>query len=602
MAYLAPTQDQDEKDKKAQGEADPNAPLILSGESAAAPSASGTTTANSKAANGTPAGTSSGTFTNLQKYIGANQGNDAAMGGAVQGNAQNKATSADTAGDSFKSTADSAINANTVKDNGVIGALGKIGQGSGSYQAATDKATGDGVINSNDFNKEYNASYKGPKTAEDVAGFGDTQGAYNKVDQYGSLAGGGFSDKGALLSDVYGKDGKQYNGGERRLDSFILGSGKGGTDALNNIANTYGNYSQNFGKIQDAIKASADTGAATTAATAQGVQQAAKGALGGVEGRLGQASDAATQATNAATKQYQQLTGGNADAWKAAGLDQAAIDYLSGHNANFGDYVGQNHAYSVGDFANGTDTGNYTNLLNLLNGANSGVAGKYTPDQFTKTGSGPAVRQDVLDNANKLGDEYAALTQAAAAKQAQNAAALQSLTGQLSHINDVAPTNGFILTQPNSVAQKAALAGKLGISAQDLNDALANNLDVGKYVSAGNPVGLGDVATAGQLGDFSNLSSLLGINNDVVAGNNSAINFDKTNFGADLNAARQKAAAATSQLQVARPGVLDIDPGTNPVDVSGFNPNLAPAVDPNTVNDGGLFGNLLNMTASRDKG
>ena len=386
MAYVPETDDPTKQNNQ-----DPNAPTILSSPSASIGDQAPSSTPNTGAAptEGADAKTSSGSFTNLQDYISANKGNDAALGGAIQNNAAAKASTADAAGNSWKDAAAKTISDNTVTDtNGVTDKLNTIGKGGA---AAPD-------IDANDFTTVTNADYKGPKDAQSTDGYGDAKATYKPVEDYGQQA--NATDKGALLSDVYGVNGRQYNAGERNLDSFIVGSGDQGSAALKNVADTYGNYGNHFQGLSDLINQQASSAAATTKDTHDKAVAAAQAAVSGVQGRFTGAQAQAEKANADAQAQYQKATSGDVDTLQGLGLSGDQLLSAQLHPELLANSVVQGGGYKAGDFADANDVGNYSKLMQLI-GANPnlGITPSFTDAQLAKGGQGNRINTDTI-NAN----------------------------------------------------------------------------------------------------------------------------------------------------------------------------------------------------------
>jgi hypothetical protein len=412
MAFLPSDPNQEQDHDEQQGQPAGAAPVI--GSPGATPIAGAGQGSGGQAQTGAqPAAkpSSSGSFTNLMNYVGANKGNDAAMAGTVRQNTEAKANTAQQAGTTFKTTAEQQADAATVRDQGVIRQVREL------PRAQTTKAGAPPPIDQNQFNAQYNAQYTGPKAATEINGYGDTGQQYQKVEQYGKLAGGDMSDRGALLTDAYGQDGKRYNTGERRLDSFILGAGEQGQQAMQQIAQDYGNYDQNFQNILGYLGNAQDgTGrlgqaAKETDRTRQATRAAVAEAEAGYDSAFRPLIQKANDATDRATDIYEQLSKGDKDAWLKNGMSAETYDFLQGlGNVGWSNLASMGDGYKLGDYASKDQQTGYTGLMNLLTGAGEADRSKYSFDKGT---GGFQTKKDVVRMADELRDDWTSANTAA---------------------------------------------------------------------------------------------------------------------------------------------------------------------------------------------
>lgn len=364
-----------------------------------------------------PKPSKSGAFTNLLSYVGANKGNDGAMAGDIGGNVANQATAADTAGSTFKTNATTAIEKNTVRDDGTVAKVKALPTSPAPVppvRTATEPPvpapTPAAPIDGKQFTTQYNANYTGPNSAVDVGGFAETGAAYGKVDNLGRMAGGDLSDRGVLLDDVYGKNGNQYRSGERKLDSFILGAGEQGQETLKNVANLYGNYSDNFEGIKNYIgtrTAGEEAGTGLVGGAIDTTKQTrldTRGAVDTAKTGFGEIFDplkkqAQTQ-TDASKVGYEQLTKGDRAALEKQGIDFGTYQFLSSlPGFNFKSIVDGPQAYGLGDLANDGTESSYTELLGLLGGAGANAESTY---EFKTGGKEAGIDQSLVKDATTL--------------------------------------------------------------------------------------------------------------------------------------------------------------------------------------------------------
>ena len=362
MAYI-PNQE-DENENQGQAAQGASGGPVLSSESASINSAAGG--ANPGA--GTPGGASkpagSG-FVNLNKYITANQGNDAAMGQAVDKTVGGVAGQADTAASGYQAAASNNVASNTIKDT--TGATDKVkGLASGNTWNGDDSQ----------FSTLYNAQYKGPKDAKeaDATGYDSASSAFANTEGYAKLADNNAGRK-TLLTDTY-KGPKAYNSGEKSLDSFILGGGQKGAEALSGIKDKWGNYSDKWKGVTGAIDNSitGDNGAIkTTDTTRNNFRQAVGGAQGSLEKDI---EDATTKATTA-----------NTDAGAvSAGFTPEEVAFAASYGLSPDEFVQRGGNFGAGDFLDKPKVDNYAKLKALLSGADPAAAFKFDPTVVGKTG------------------------------------------------------------------------------------------------------------------------------------------------------------------------------------------------------------------------
>lgn len=454
----------------------------------------GTSTGASSATNN-PKGTSSGSFTNLQNYVTANQGNDTQMGQQVQGMVQGAADKADQAGQQFQQNANNTIGSQVVnEDTGLTSRL-RSGDTSG--------------VDQDSFTKQYKAAYGGPDSAENFAGYGNTNKTYQNVDTYGQEAAGDSAAHQQLLQDTYARNGHQYNQEEQNLDAYVLGTGQGGAQALQNINQNYGNYSQNFQNIAGLINQGVAQAKATDAQTAQDVQQAAQQGFGTLQNRLDAAAHQAELANVGEGNLNNRLAYGDPDSLRSQGLTDAAIKYIQqqgGKNFNWANLENQmSGRHTVGDFADANDVGNYQNLMSLVNRAAPGaLAAKYAPDQLTASNAtGPSLKAADVNAANQLADLNTSLQQSLGSRQYEAAQQYADLQRDLKSIAGT-----------SNRAEVSTLSKILGVDPTQLYALTFKEpgLDPSSFLKGPGRFGLGDIASRSQAAQFAQLSNLLGLN------------------------------------------------------------------------------------------
>ena len=295
---------------------------------------------------------SSGSYTNLQNYLGANQGNDATMGQAAYGvvNAAGTTANQDMAG--LQSEADKEIAAGT--QNVDPGKLNTINAG-GENQSVID------------------TTYTGPKSYNDVQDPNNTLGAVQNAQQQADLVGkqGGVN---TLLREAYGSP--SYTSGENQLDTFLTQSGAGGQQGLNQITSDWGGVSNNlqneYSGITSEIGKAKDTSAATgqtyaDAQKARATDLANRNTPGTGSGNPGTYSSG-IQTSDTPFNPNQQAAAGNVMAGQAAVTphNTAGVQYNTGTNSGIENLNGP--AIGFAAFGGKVPENKYTGIKNLLHG------------------------------------------------------------------------------------------------------------------------------------------------------------------------------------------------------------------------------------------
>lgn len=301
----------------------------------------------------------SGSFTNLQKYVGANAGNDGAMGQAIQNNTDQKIGGQNQQADGFKNNATSAIDAGTTKTDTAL-----------LTQLQNDPTK----VDKNTFTTNYNATYQGPSAVEAVDGFNDVNKGYGDLVNTGKQL-GEFDGRQTILNNTYGQ-GQKYTQGEQRLDSFILGAGEQGKQALNNINTNINNANTGWNNTLSTIGQGIQSGIDTTKAAQDATRTTFDGAVKNNEANFAALQNQANSMTIQNNNQVSQLQSaltyavpGSASynqAISQIGLTPEQATQLKLQGVNLASLVKSNAPVSLGDLANKTNVNNYTALLNLI--------------------------------------------------------------------------------------------------------------------------------------------------------------------------------------------------------------------------------------------
>jgi hypothetical protein len=210
-------------------------------------------------------------WTNLQNYIGANAGNDAAMGGKIAGKIGDTASQVTTAGQglSTKATADTA--ANTVTDQGVI-------QGLQSDPTKVDKKA---------FQTQVGATYKGPQDVTAYEEYAQGQQAGSKLNQKLDAT-KTAEGQGTLLKDIAGEN---YTRGLQGLDQFILSAGEQGKKSIADTQQQFGNVTNDWAALTGNLNQGFTRARETTEKTAADTSKAFEDVYGATKGAVTKAQD-----------------------------------------------------------------------------------------------------------------------------------------------------------------------------------------------------------------------------------------------------------------------------------------------------------------------
>lgn len=296
---------EDEEQSKSQGGGSSPAGGVIS---AGAPGGGG--------ASGNPsnpsAPTSSGSFTNLQNYLDANQGNN--LAGQLSGNIQNQIGQANSAQQNLDSNFRSQVDKSTINsDDSLV------------KSAVSDptKFTQD-PNNINAFQTQLNASYKGPTNLQsDQNNWNSAQQATQNAlqqAQAGQTEGGRF----ALLDQYFGNP--SYSQGQKNLDQFLVQSDPNAAGSFNSAYQDANAAGKKFNDIQAADQAYA-TGAQNATQTAA---SNAKNALTGAAGNLNTSvSGQQTSDQTAQDQAYQALLAQLGDANQVQQAPSTIADYIN---------------------------------------------------------------------------------------------------------------------------------------------------------------------------------------------------------------------------------------------------------------------------------
>ena len=402
MAYQQNFKDDDEKQGQSgqQGQTIAGQSSVSSQQGGAAPTGG---------SNNKP--TSSGSWTNLQNYVSANSGADAAMGNKIKAGIETRANDATQSGQQYQQRANSQIEAGTVRDDGIINQVSadpdSIRKNDWSYSNSNSNPSSStihgsstasdisgilsGLSNQNNpegraseeftrrdqFDKQWDAYYGGPTDANKVEGYQDVSQQYNTVDSRAQNAQTHEGRK-TLLNDEYARP--DYTQGQKDLDSFILGAGDQGKQVLNDINQNYSGFSQGWDDIVSQTNQGIKEGDAITEATRTGTRNATNTNLQNYNDTFtGYTNDLAAEAADWDNR-YSDMTSGNN--YSAAGMDNDVAKWLGSQGVNPWDFASRNQNRGLGDMASAEEIAQYDALNDL-----GRVEGAQYQD-FTPTGLG----------------------------------------------------------------------------------------------------------------------------------------------------------------------------------------------------------------------
>lgn len=316
MAFVdstQPGQDQDENESQVDQATNPNpsnAQASAQAGTPAQPSTSAGGGSSGVASAGSPGGggggpapaspqkpSSSGSWTNLNQYLGANQDQATGIGNQIAQTVNTAGQTAQNDVGNLSSNFKNQVDQNTVNTdwNAINGAVGDA-----------TSATAGGTLNPTDvsnFQKQADASYNGPKDLTQAAGYSQAQ---QDISNATDLAGQTTTESGraALLNNQYANTSPTgYTQGENNLDQLLLENSSGAQAALNPLQGEWSGLNAQLGGAVTQGATEAQAGANTTAATSQNATNALGTATQGWENNI---STGLTNLQNTDTAAYNQ--------------------------------------------------------------------------------------------------------------------------------------------------------------------------------------------------------------------------------------------------------------------------------------------------------
>jgi len=483
--------------------------------------------------------TKSGNFTNLNRYLTANEGQGGTMGQAVQGTVKTAADAYDGARNKLTTNTTNSVNANTVRDDGTTGAVNNLfgGVPTKKVAAAPKPPTVGNVtqgppkaITQAGLSALTGATWKGPNAASEVDGYDAAVTGAQKVSTYGKLA-GDYDGSNTLLQETYGGNGSQYGSNLRSLDQFILGGDSAGKAALDDIVTKYGGTKEAFDGSVGGLNQQIADGRATTTKTATDAAAAVEAARGRGQGAIGAATASAEQASQADKAIYDAISSGDLKTLGAFGIDAADVQFAKDRGIDLRTLASSGAgSYTAGDKISDRDAGDYKSLMAAL-----GEQGIELNKSGTKGVSVDGGRAKALDQAAAI--EAAAKKKFAATRPNDE---MGELIGQLNSFKD---------------SERAAAAARLGIgsSLSDLDYFVSQGGDIRSLLKAGETRGIADSMSNADLANYQKLMALLGGKDGAgKKATGAAWSFDSGGFGSALQGYRDAEAAKVAAAEKAK--------------------------------------------------
>lgn len=494
--------------------------------------------------------TSSGSWTNLQQYVTANDGNDAQMGNKIKSGVEQRANQASEMGNQYSTTASSQIDQGTVRDQGIIDAV----------KTSPTAITQDEQKRAQ-FDKQWDAYYGGPQQTTDIEGYQQAGQQYNTVQDRAQNA---QTQQGrqALLQDEYSRP--NYTRGENTLDSFVLGAGNQGRQVLGDINREYGNYAQGWQGILDQVQGNIQQGIDTTNQTREQTRGATNEGIANYNQKFGNYEQQLAQERANWDKQFKGLKQDlNKDRYGVGGLDKDVAKWLDKSGLDLTSLVAKNDYRQLGDFINDDEKAAYKalNELGRIEGSqyqDFSKTGRGADDYFRKTG--------LYDKGQQAYDLWNQMTAAEKAEEEKRQREYDRLMGV------VAP-NSTLAGRSNDDINWAL--DQLGISFEDMNNFNMRGGDWGKYIDPTIDVSKSAVANDAQRKAWQELMGPLatkGFNRQLGSNNMGRyMDFDMDSFLADLPEFKAVQGGGTlpksnnDPLAGLRQGVIKNDPVANQV-------------------------------------
>lgn len=399
MAFVDPTQpgedennqnpsqvDQVLKPSSAQQQSQTQTPPTTSGGGGVASAGGGS---GAPAAPAAPKPSSSGSWTNLDSYLNANNDQATSMGQQIAQSVNNVGTKAQNDISNLGSGFTSAVKQHTVDQN--PDAVAQAIKNATSLTAGSNLSSEDQQA----FNAQANADYAGPKDVTSFDGYSQTQQDVNAANQ-AAKATQSEAGRGSLLKDQYGNASQYgYTQGETNLDQLLLQNSEGAKSALNPLADKWSS-------LNGALNNTVSTGGAQVQQatnTNQATSAAAKNSLGTAtqdfQTKLNAGLATLQQTdTDAYNKIVADLQSGNLSPEELAltGINQEDHNYLQ--KDQLGQYLNQSNAPTISNFANADQYAQAAALAELAGQSSSNFLAPGSASQAGTAQTTPAYNFD----------------------------------------------------------------------------------------------------------------------------------------------------------------------------------------------------------------
>lgn len=417
-------------------------------------------------------------WTNLQNYISANAGNDAAMGSRIAGKIGEQAAGVEQASTGLSTKAAEDAQRNTVTDMGVIQGLQK------------DPTK----VSKEAFQKQSTAVYRGPEDVSAYEEYGRGQKAKSALSERLDLT-KSAEGQGALLKDIAGQN---YTPGLKNLDQFILGAGEQGKKSIADTQTKYGSVGSQWDALTGQLNQGFRQAKETTTKTAADTRKAFEDAFGATTGAIKGAETKAQQTNEQRRAEVKAIedafvTGRTSDIEAKTGIPAATALYLKDIGFTPQEIIQYSGDVNLADMANPEDLARYQALADLGDRAS----------EFSFTPSGRSqqafnVKRNVVDAADRARAIKESLTGRVSEQQAQRDTAFNRVQDKIArgvYDDEVASATGLTRQEFN-----LARTGQYGRAKIDSPFALTQ----GKRLNAG------DVATPEQRQQWNQLMQVLG--------------------------------------------------------------------------------------------
>jgi|688.fasta_scaffold02085_29 hypothetical protein len=443
----------------------------------------GNAQASSSSGSAEPKKTRTSGWSNLQNYITANQGNDAAMGQKIAQGIGDTASEVTQAKGSVQGKAQEDIARNTVTDQGVIQGL------------QTDPTK----VSKDSFTSQVGAQYQGPDDVSAYEDYAKGQSARSQLDE--KLAKTQTEEgRNALIRGIAGQN---YTQGLGNLDQFILSAGQQGKQALQDTRQQYGNTSQDWDNLMGSLNEGFKSARGTTEKTAADTMAAYEQAFGGSTNAIKQAQTRTTETNAQRKKEYGANVAalGDKDAAKRAaaakrlGIDTAALEYLRGIGFTPQQIASYSGDLNLGNIVDPKQKAQYEALLSLADRES-----QFSFDPSKAGQQATAVKTDIVN----AGKEAKALrdAKAQAVKDANNKRALEFQRLQ-DHIARGGIYNDEIGKLTGLTKREFELARRGNYGGVAIDPSLLS-------FDEGSKLNLGDVTTDAERKQWTNLMRVLG--------------------------------------------------------------------------------------------